>query len=48
MHLFTIPLLREELGGEIQYIVARMRWRRAKAERGSDCFIDNDGGLCAC
>ena len=45
MHLLAVPLLRETLGGEIQYTVARVRWRKDKAERSSDCFIDNDVGL---
>lgn len=48
MHFFAIPLLREELDGEIQYTVARMRWRGAKMERNSDCFIDTDGEFSVC
>lgn len=48
MHLFTVPLLREELGGEIQYTVARMRWRGTKMERNSHCFIDTDGEFSVC
>lgn len=43
--MHSVPLLREELGEEVQYTVARMRQRGAKAEGGWDCFIDHDGGL---
>lgn len=48
MHLLAIRLLRQEFSGEIQYTVARVRRRKDKAERISDCFIDNDVGLRAC
>lgn len=48
MHLFAILLLREELGGKSQYIVAGMSGallrHRRRQKSSSNCFIDDAGG----